>query len=186
MIRKMKSSTMMVSILLVICFVVSGTIAFLYDSSDVIENRFVPTQVSTEVGETLSGTTKSNVSIKNTGTTDAWIRATVLITWQNENGDVYATAPELDEDYTIVYGEGWIVGADGFRYYTAPVAAGKNTAVLIKSCTTVGNPPAKDYYLNVEILGSGIQSKPASVFNTEWSSSGLQVSDEGTSLVKPN
>ena len=38
----------------------------------------------------------------------------------------------------------------------------------------MANAP-EGYSLNVEIIGSGIQSVPETVFNTEWASSGLTV-----------
>jgi len=51
------------------------------------------------------------------------------------------------------------------------------TGDLIETIFPKGNPPADGYYLTVEIIGSGIQNKPAKVFNTEWASSGLKVKD---------
>ena len=57
-----------------------------------------------------------------------------------------------------------------------------STGVLIQSCTTeksvtVGSgDDAVTYYLTVEIIGSGIQSKPDSVYTSEWEpSSGIQI-----------
>ena len=77
---------------------------------------------------------------------------------------------------------GWKKGSDGYYYWTSPVSAnGGMTGNLIGSCTalkseTVGTGnEAVTYYLTVEIIGSGIQSKPANVFNTKWKSSGLTV-----------
>ena len=72
-----------------------------------------------------------------------------------------------------------MTGADGFYYWNAPVAAGNSTQLLIESVTVQGAAP-DGYSLTVEILGSGIQSKPAQVFDTEWASSGLTVDDSNT------
>ena len=183
--RSGKSAALLVSLLLLLTVTVGGTIAFLMDSDGPLHNLFTPSKVTTSVDETISGKTKSNVSIKNTGDTDAWIRAAVVITWQDKDGNVYGQAPVAGEDYTITYdlNNGWKKSNDGFYYWTSPVAA-KNgqTGVLITSCTTensitVGSgDDAVTYYLTVEIIGSGIQNKPANVFNTEWASSGLKVS----------
>lgn len=175
--RSGKSAALLVSLLLIIGVTVGGTIAFLMDSDGPMHNLFNSSQVTTYVDETLDGTTKKDVKIQNTGDTDAWIRAAVVITWQDAEGNVYGQAPVVDTNYTAwTPGTDWEKGTDGFYYYTKPVAAGAATAnALIGSIAPVGNTPADGYYLTVEIIGSGIQNKPANVFNTEWASSGLKV-----------
>lgn len=180
--RSGKSILLLVSLLLIVTATVGGTIAFLMDSDDPLHNLFNPSEVTTKVDEELSGNVKSNVKIQNTGNTDAWIRAAVVVTWQDEAGNVYGQAPVKGTDYTDwTPGDYWVQGTDGFYYYTKPVAAGASTATaLIAEISTIGNPPADGYYLTVEIIGSGIQNKPASVFNTEWASSGLKVNDSNT------
>lgn len=143
---------------------------------------------------------------QNTGDTTAWIRATVVITWKDKNGNVYGQAPVVDTDYTIVWSwedkanpeTGWLKGNDGFYYWNTPVnactcgyAEGKVmkcactdnlTGVLIMSCEKIGTAPA-GYDLSVEIIGSGLQSVPDAAFNDAWAeSSGLEIS--GGVLVK--
>ena len=180
--NRKKSVALLVSVLVLVCAAVGGTIAFLMAQSGPVENVFKPSKVTTSVDETLEGGAKKDVKIKNTGDTEAWIRAAVVVTWQDNDGKVYGTAPG-EADYTIDYGteNGWKKGADGFWYYTRPVAAGESTGVLIASCTSQGTAP-EGYSLNVEIIGSGIQSKPASVFGTQWTSSGLKVDAAGTAI----
>jgi len=188
--RSRKSAALLVSLLLLLTVTIGGTIAFLTDSDGPLHNLFNPSQVTTAVEETLDGNTKKNVYIKNTGDTDAWIRAAVVVTWQDANGNIYGQAPIAGTDYIINYNVDenktditkWYPGSDGFYYWPSPVAANTGgTGVLINRCTpsksiTVGTGvEAVTYYLTVEIIGSGIQSKPANVFNTEWASSGLVV-----------
>lgn len=186
--RSGKSAALLVSLLLLLTVTVGGTIAFLMDSAGPLHNLFTPSKVTTSVDETISGKTKSNVSIKNTGDTDAWIRAAVVITWQDKDGNVYGQAPAAT-DFIISYNVDnnktdttkWYPGEDGFYYWPSPVAANGKTGDLITSCSTdksitVGTgDDAVTYYLTVEIIGSGIQNKPANVFNTEWASSDLKV-----------
>ena len=177
--RSEKSAALLVSLLLLLTVTVGGTIAFLMDSDGPLHNLFNPSQVTTYVDETVSGDTKSNVKIQNTGDTDAWIRAAVVVTWQDTDGNVYGQTPKAGENYTAwTPGTDWVKGADGFYYYTKPVAAQAATAnALIAEIKPIGTSPAEGYYLTVEIIGSGIQNKPANVFNTEWASSGLKVND---------
>lgn len=182
-----KSIILMVSLLLIAIVMTGVTVAFIVDSSDTVVNQFTPTKVTTSVVETLEGNVKKSVCIENTGEADAWIRAAVVVTWQNDNGDVYSTVPVEGTDYNMVYDleNGWVEGADGFYYWTKPVSSedGKcTTGVLIEECSYIKNAPA-GYYLSVEILGSGIQSKPAKAFNV-WASSGLKVNDADADPMK--
>lgn len=158
---------------------IAGALAYFTDTTPGIVNLFTPTQVKTQVNETFTNNVKSNVKIQNTGTIDGWIRAKVVITWQDANGNVYSQLPEAGKDYTIAYNStDWLKGSDGFWYYPTPVAPNGETGVLITSCSLTDEPTTPDgYALCVEILSSGLQSKPAAVFTENWgTSSGLKVS----------
>ncbi|MBE7058550.1 MAG: hypothetical protein E7387_05570 [Ruminococcaceae bacterium] len=182
-------------VLLILLFTVTvvGTVSFIIVSEGPISNLFNPSEVTTEVEETLDGNTKKNVSIKNTGDTTAWIRAAVIVTWQDADGNVYGQAPVAGTDYAININvadeNGWLKGEDGFYYWYMPVKSIQedvnncNTGILINECSYVANAP-EGYYLNVEIIGSGLQSKPDSMFSEEWEpSSGLHI-DEGKLVQK--
>lgn len=188
-----KSIALLVSLLLIVCVAVGGTIAFLMDTDGPLDNLFNPSQVTTSVTEdiTTDTQTKQNVSIKNTGDTEAYIRAAVVVTWQDENGNVYGKAPVAETDYDIIFdlNSGWEKSTDGFYYWTKPVLSVEenaeecSTGVLITSCTSKNTAP-EGYFLNVEIIGSGIQSKPDRVVETEWDSGVSSVSADGTLNIK--
>lgn len=176
--RSKKTMALLVSLVLLVGITLGSTIAYLSVSSQKVVNEFKPGEVTTSVDEKFDGTTKTDVSIKNTGNTSAWIRAAVVVTWQDAAGNVYSKAPVAGVDYTDwTPGNDWKVGRDGFYYNTKPVAAGASTGAMIKEIVQLSDAPADGYYLNVEIIGSGIQSKPAKVFNTEWANSGFAVDD---------
>lgn len=185
-----RSAALLVCLLLALGCTVGGTLAYIFTNTSPVKNIFQPTEVTTTVVEDFDGTTKSNVKIQNTGSTDAWLRAAVVVTWQNAAGEVYGKAPVQGTDYSITYNVSeqvtsgkWVKGADGFYYWPSPVAPEDLTGVLITSCTYKANAP-EGYTLAVEILGSGIQSKPAGAFNDSWASSGLKVNAAGTALEK--
>lgn len=176
-----KSTALLVSILLLICVTLGGTIAYIFTSDGPLKNIFSPSVVSTAISETFENGTKTNVQIQNTGDTSAWIRAAVVVTWKDgPNGNIYNKAPVEGTDYTVTWNQtDWIYsnpenGGDGFWYYKNPVPAldgnpeTEFTSALIVSCKPVENKTPEGYYLNVEILGSGLQSKPAKVFNDNW------------------
>lgn len=190
--RFKKPTASLISMILVICVAVGGVLAILLTSTGTLKNIFDPSKVTTSVDETFDGEIKQNVSIKNTGNTDAWIRAAVVINWVDEEGNVYGVPPVEGTDYTITYdlANGWVKGDDGFYYWTKPVKSVEqapkdcNTGVLIKTCSPTSPSSAPDgYTLSVEIVGSGIQSVPAKVFNNNWGeSSGLKV-DESKNVL---
>lgn len=192
--RCKKSTAFAVSLCLLLGVMIVGTVAFLLDKSDPVTNTFTPSKITTTVDEKLEDSTKKDVSIKNTGDTDAWIRAKVIITWQDEAGNVYGSQPKAGTDYTIEWnlpenpsGDAyWVSGVDGFYYWIKPIAPKGNTGILIKECTYQKDKAPVGYALTVEIIASGIQSKPASVFDTEWASSGLEVNEKNGnySLIK--
>lgn len=175
--RKLKllQSKQSLAIKLVICLIlllmisVGGTIAFVVTHTSEIRNTFTESVVKCEVDETFKDNVKSNVSIKNTGDTTAYIRAFVNVTWMNESGEVASVSPK-STDYMIEYSDsGWLKGSDGYYYYSLPVQPNNNTAVLIDSCRLLETASAPDgYYLSVEIVCSAIQSTPESVVSNIW------------------
>ena len=181
--NSIKSSALLISILLLINVTLCGTIAYLAVSDTPLVNEFKPSVVTTSVSETFKDGVKSGVNISNTGNTSAWIRAAVVVTWKNASGEVYGQAPVAGTDYTNwTPGTAWVKGTDGFYYYTKPVAAKSSPEdALIATIGPLGPAPETGYFLTVEIIGSGIQSKPAKVFNDNWKSSGLTVQNSSDS-----
>lgn len=172
-----KSIALLVSLILVLSVTIGVSLAYLVATSGSVENTFSPSRVTTEVNETFDGKVKTNVSIKNTGDTTAYIRAAVVVTWQDENGNVHGTVP-ANGDYEITYNLDnqtnpvgkWELGTDGFYYWTSPVAPDATTGVLITEAKPLKAAPAEGYTLCIEILGSGIQSVPTTVVVENWES----------------
>ena len=175
--KSRKSLALLASFLLMLMVSIGGSIAFLIAKTDTVANTFVSSTVTTAITEKLEGNTKSNVKIQNTGDTDAYIRAAVVVTWQDASGNIYGQKPTACSDsscnhttcehaYIISYdlSNGWEKGSDGFYYWTKPVAGAvvgsddtlvySSTGTLISSCTAIGTAPDSNFHLNVEVLGS--------------------------------
>ena len=167
-----RSIILLVSLLSVIALSIGTTLAFIFTNTGKVENTFNPAQISCEVTEEFKNNIKTNVSIKNTGNTDAYIRAAVIVTWVNNDGNVYATAPQKGTDYTIIladdFSENWLTDSNGFYYCKAPVAPDSDTPLLIKECRVIDGKAPEGYHLSVEILASAIQSEPSSVVAEQW------------------
>lgn len=196
--RKKNKITLLVSVFIITFLITGGTLAFLNAKTNIVNNIFTPGKVSTSINEVFENNEKSNVSIKNTGNVTAYIRAAVVVTWQNKNGNVAPVTPEAGKDYTITYNftNGWVESSDGFYYWTKPVASetevneGKaessNTGILITTCSPVEGKAPEGYSLCVEILGSGIQSLPTSIVVENWSSGVESVNADGSLKIKVN
>ena len=180
--RSVKSLVIIACAVVLALAAVGVTVAELMDKDGPIKNIFKKAYVTSEVVETLDGNVKKDVKIKNTGNTDAYIRSFVSVTWKDSSGNVYSAVPVAGTDYKITYdlSHGWKKSSDGYYYYCYPVAPGSVTSALISSCSQIGGRAPDGYSLSVEILGSAIQSKPASLVVSQWSSGVSGVS--GTTL----
>ena len=159
-----------VLLILAVVLAIGGTLAYIIANTASVKNKFTPGEVRCEVEETFKDNVKSDVKIKNTGNTAAYIRATYVVTWQKDDGTVNGKMPVVGTDYTIEFADntGWELIGD-YWYYTSPVAAGGETGVLIDSCKLAeGAAVPTGYHLSVEIIASAIQSEPASVVAEKW------------------
>lgn len=186
---------LIVSLALVLAISVGTTLALIFDETDEVVNTFTPANVGTEVDETIDSGVKKDVKVQNTGDTAAYIRATVVINWQNAAGQVYPGVPTAPTDYAIDWElDGWVLGADGYYYYTQAVPADDKatdtneglTGVLFTDCSPVADQTPDDYFLTVEIIAEAIQATPDSAVSV-WSNDKVTVSgNNGTLSVIAN
>lgn len=183
-----KKTIIITSAALLLLVAVGTTLAYVFTGSGAVTNTFTPSKVACAVVENglntentnhivEIGTSKSNVQIKNTGDTEAYIRVAVVVNWMSADGTkVWAQKPVVGTDYSIAYNltaDGWFEGSDGFYYYSKPVAPGALTPdALISAAEVRKNGPTdtdgKPYYLSIEIVASAIQSTPASTVTSNW------------------
>lgn len=121
------------------------------------------------VVETWDNKVKKNVMV-NVGNPgySVYVRADIVVTWKDKDGNVYSKLPQAGTDYTISLNtvsdtpttlNTWFLGADGFYYYTSPVVSG-NTAELIRECKLEDTAQIPEgYQLSVEIIAQTIQYK---------------------------
>lgn len=186
--RQGRLVALLASLLLVLGAAVGGTLAFIMTASNEKTNTFTPAQISCAVIEDFDGMVKRNAAVKNTGETDAYIRAAVNVTWmKDENASeqtVTAKVPQADVDYEMIFyiDTGWIKGADGYWYYQTPVAPGAVTEAFIRECRQLeGANVPQGYHLSVEIVASAIQSSPEKAVAQQWN-----VTLEGNRIVSVN
>ena len=166
-IRLNRTAVLIMAVLLLLGAAVGTTVAFLIDKSEPVENTFEYAKVSCEVTEKFKNNTKEHVQVKNTGTIDAYIRATYVVNWVDAQGNIAASDPE-DYSYSLTKNPDskWIE-KDGYFYYTSPVAPGDSTQGSLLTCT-VTYPDNPEYTLSVEILAEAIQSTPDKAVREAW------------------
>ena len=169
-IRMNKLAILFIAVVMLIGAVVGSTVAFLVTKTAPVENKFTYASVSCTVSESFNGTTKEKVQIQNTGTTDAYIRATYVVNWLNKDGTIAASVP-TGYRYSLTENpdNGWTKGDDGYFYYRTPVAPGNSTGEKLLSCTAY-YPEGVDpqYILSVEILATAVQSTPVNAVQEAW------------------
>lgn len=163
---KKKLILTIVPLALVLLVAVGVTVAYLVDKANPVENVFEPGYVTTEVNETFVNNQKTDVTIKNTGNVDAYIRAAVVINWKDSDGNILAAVPD-GGSYTVTGAynttasgstipDTWFKGSDDYYYYTSRVAPGGNTTGNLIDEATATIP--EGYQLSIEILSSGVQA----------------------------
>lgn len=158
---------------------VGGTMAWLSTQTKELTNTFEPAKVTCAVNETFENNVKSNVSIQNTGTTDAYIRAMIVANWCTADGKVVKTA---SPNYEGLPGRGWVKHTDGFYYYTQPVAPDQTTSMLFTKCEQGTVPEGADH-LEVNIICQAVQSTPANAVTEAW---GVTISNGSVSSESGN
>ena len=187
---KRKYAVLLVCLLLTVAVVVTGTIAYIFTTSDPVTNTFKPVLPGIEIPEEMNDTIKENATIQNTGEVDSFLRAKIVVSWQNDDGEVYPSIPILgeasnpDADYTMVNGANWQKVGD-YYYYNKIAAPGQPAVteendeiiygtgvteadMLIISAEVIGDAPAKGYTLHIEILGQAIQAQPLDAVKEAW------------------
>lgn len=156
---------------------IAGTFAWL-SATGMMVNEFGLGAVTPSVDETLKDSVKSDVAVKNDGSTPAYLRVAVDIYWQDKDGARLWDEPVAGTDYVISWGDGladasasnaasaWVTATDGFYYWTSPVAPGGKTGVLIKSVAEQASQ--QDRNLVVDISTQAIQSTPDDAVVEAW------------------
>lgn len=129
---------------------VSGTVAWLSSSSSV-SNQMTPGSVPITINETFDGTTKSPVSVTNTGNVPAYIRVAIVGNQLDDDGNVIASGG-FDN---LVDGKYWdYIG--GYYYYKGVVDPNGTTDYLFGNTNiTLSTENGK---FQLDILAESIQA----------------------------
>ena len=167
-----RPALVVLSLAMLLLVSVGGTLAFLIDKTDSVQNTFTPSTMTIDVDEdfTDGGTVKRDVKIENTGEVDAWIRATVIFNWADED-DNPVKQVESRELVIDLNETDWFKSGDYYYHKDVVEKNGGLTDVLITSVKLADGitPPAGADHLQVTIVSQAIQSSPeAALTATGW------------------
>ena len=155
---------------------IGGSMAWLTDSQGGLTNTFTPATVSGQIVEDFSDpTVKKDVGVKNTSDVPVYVRVALVPTWvtprldetgavvKENNETVYDVVahPASLSDLDIKFDSSkWVLGKDGYYYYTEKVPAGDTTEVLIKSAIVRDNATGAlaGYHMNLQVLTQAVQA----------------------------
>lgn len=150
------------SLALILGLTVGVTIAFVAAKTPAVENTFVPGHVEVRVqtqGNGEGNSLTSGVIVNDQSNMPVYIRARVVINWAHPKGGVCGASHDSELPAVPLNTEGnWILGTDGFYYYTQPVAVNGTTTNLFSGSLAL--PTASDgCSAQVYILASAIQAQ---------------------------
>lgn len=152
-------AVILLSTVLLVSACVVGTLAYLQANTSDVTNTFTPGTVLISVVEKFENDIKTDVQFRNGGNVPAYIRAKVVFTWRDAQGNI-APFGVAEDDYTITPADNalknnWVKNGD-YYYYTKPVAAdGGLTGILFDQVTYTAK---EGYELHMEILAQSIQA----------------------------
>lgn len=169
-----------IAVLTLICTcTVSGTIAYLTDATDKVENTFKPVTHNHELNEDFTNNVKSAVSVKNTGELPIYVRVALVGNWYL-NGEI--VAPWSDTEITR-YSTNWFkCASDGYWYFKSPLQPNSSTGYLFTDAYTVTeeDAPVPGANLVMDVISQSIQAEPESAVQDAWN---VTVADDKTIIL---
>lgn len=166
--RSKKSIATLVSLILILTIGVGGTLAYLITSTGEVKNTFTPADYDIEINETLEDGAKKNVTAINMSDFDMYLRAAIVVTWTNADGNVIPQ-PSGATVTGIPTGDvgNWKMVGD-YWYYNTAVAPNATTDEIIGEAEATGL--TEGVKANLEILVQGIQAEPEQAVIDAWGS----------------
>ena len=157
--RTAKSSALIIALALILVLAVGGTVAYIFTQTDPVINTFTPTEAKITVDEETSNNQKTSITVVNNSTgVPVYIRVALVANMidKDENVTGAASVP------TFTLGDNWIVGNDGYYYYTQPVPVDGSTGNLLQSSMKL------DENMQVVVLADAIQAMPKQAVIDAW------------------
>ncbi len=157
--RTAKSSALIIALALILVLAVGGTVAYIFTQTDPVINTFTPTEAKITVDEETNSNQKTSITVVNNSTgVPVYIRVALVANMIDGAGNVTGAASVP----TFTPGDDWIVGRDGYYYYTEPVPVGGSTGNLLDTPMTLLEN------MQVVVLADAIQAEPTTAVTQAW------------------
>lgn len=166
--RTGRVTAIVMATVLLLALAIGGTVAWLSTQDTPITNTFTPSKVACEVQEEFNSTTgvKSNVNVRNTGDTQAFIRVKLVTYRTNNEGKHIGGTAEIPN---FNPGAGWVKHGD-YYYYTKPVEPDQAPDDAL-----INSIPLKESYEDadgghqaIDVMAEAIQSVPEAAVKAAW------------------
>lgn len=175
--NRKKSIALVLLVVLLLTFTVSGTLAYLFDKTKSIVNTFEPSKVNTEITEEFNKQVKSSIKVTNKkDSIPVYVRVALVGNWQDSQGNVVEAWNGISSYNDTDWGK---VG--DYYYYKKVLEPGKATENLLDASITT---TSKDgLHLVVTVIHQSIQSKPESAVTDAW---GVTISNGNVTAASSN
>ena len=175
-------AAMTVATVLLLALTVGGTVAWLTSKTNDITNTFTPSKVTCEVQESFDGKVKTNVNVKNTGDTTAFIRVKLVSYRTNDAGEHIGGTAEPSFNFRA----NWVKYGD-YYYYTLPVAAGQTPATNLADRIelTETYTDADGGHQSIDVIAEAIQSQPEAAVSEAWGEE-FSIDEDGNLVISTN
>lgn len=177
--NRKKAIILIAMVALLLTFTVSGTIAWLADSTEEVENVFTPAKVDTEIVEEFSSTHKTSIKVRNANDKGSnipvFVRVSVSGYYVNDEGNIVDT---WSGDIGINSSD-WFKGSDGYYYYKESIKPGESTNNLLNSGIEL-EKRADGSYLQVNVVHQSIQFEPETTVESIWPVDATNANGSGT------
>lgn len=157
-----RKTALILSLCLIFALAVGTTFALLKANTDPVTNTFTAAKSDIKIDEDVTGSQKTSIAVKNTGTAVSYVRVKLVMNWVDDNGNVSAEPVNITPSITADWFE-----QDGIYYYKMPVAAKDFTTNLLKTPITQDAAP-EGYHLEVTVLAESIQAAPSKAVTESW------------------
>lgn len=167
---------LLISLTILFTVVIGGTLAYLLDSSDKVENTFTPAKVTVNIHEVKQQNIKYNIYVTNAtlASKDAvpvYVRAKLVVYWTDMINNKEQVIPKPDNAEIVIPApvNGWFLVDDTY-YYPLVVKPGDSTLAMVLQANpiTVTVPAGTSIKCYVDVRAEAIQAEPSDAVEAAW------------------
>lgn len=162
-----------ICLMLLLCFGIGGTLAYLADKTESIKNTFTAAEVEDEVKESFDGTQKTSIIVGNTGDVEVYVRVKLISYRVDADDKTTVIGGTATVPYFTLQDDWFEYPADSdCYYYKSPVSAGESTTNLLDEGAIVLQKytDADGGIQVIEVLTEAIQAVPKAAVINAWGS----------------